>query len=133
MKLHALTVSMLGVVLAHSGHANEPAASNTAPSTNNSTATTVTVTRNVTPSRERYTRKRIIELRQQVREYQKSQSVADKMDLLLGRYPTRPSREVERRYLINRFEFLALKAERGRATRADVAELRELQQILLGR
>jgi hypothetical protein len=40
---------------------------------------------------------------------------------------------VERRqYLINRYEFLALKTERGKATAKDIAELRALQNYLLG-
>lgn len=132
MKLQALSISVLAATLMHPGSANEPTASNSAPSNNSSSGTTVTVTRNTTATRERYTRRRIIELRQQIREHQKAQAVADKMDFMLGHYSS-PSREAERRYLINRFEFLALKAERGRATRDDLAELRQLQQILLPR
>jgi len=133
MKLHAFSISILAAVLVYPSLANEPSASNTAPSNNSSSGSTVTVTRTVSPGRERYTRRRIIELRQQIREHQKAQSVADKMDILLGHYPTSPSREAERHYLTNRFELLALKAERGRATRADIAELQQLQHILLGR
>ena len=37
-----------------------------------------------------------------------------------------------RQYYINRFEFLALKAERGKATAKDIAEMRALQHYLLG-
>ncbi|SRR6266542_3336508 len=132
MELRVLSITVLAAMLVPSGLANEPTASNTAPSNNRSSGSSVTVTRTVNPGRIIYTRRRIIELRQQIREYEKAQKTADKMDLLLGRY-SNPSPAVERRYLINRFEFLALKAERGRATRADLDELRQLQHTLLGR
>jgi hypothetical protein len=41
--------------------------------------------------------------------------------------------EAQQRYLKNRIEYLALKAELGKATPADLNELRRLQHTLLGR
>jgi hypothetical protein len=131
MKLQALSVCVLVATLVPHGLANEPPPSNTAPPSSSSGGTSVTVTKSVSPSRERYTRKRIIVLKQQIHDYKHAQKTADKLDLMLGTY-SNPSRELMRRYLINRFELLALKAERGRATRDDLNELRQLQQILLG-
>lgn len=79
-------------------------------------------------------RKRMIVLKKQMREYRKAQNTADIMDLMQGHvYPAEPSREAQRRYMINKYEYLALKAERGHATTADVAEMRRLQHTLLGR
>lgn len=113
------------------GLANEPPPSNTSQSSPTRSGTSVTVTKAVSPARQRYTKQRILVLKQQMGEYKKAQRTADKLDLMLGHY-SNPSREAQRRYLINRFEFLALKAERGRATRDDLNELRQLQQMLLG-
>lgn len=89
----------------------------------------------MTPGRERATRKRIIVLKEQMREYRKAQRVADVMDAMQGHllYPSEPSPEAQRRHMINRFEYLALKAERGHATTAEVTEMRRLQHTLLGR
>ena len=129
MKLQALSVSILAAMLVQPVLANDPTMSNTAPSNASSSATGP---RTMSPSREKYTRKRVIVLKQQMHDYGKAQKVADKLDLMLGRFPTR-SPEAERRYMINRFEYLALKAERGRATRADLAEMQQLQHTLLGR
>jgi len=131
MKLQALSVSVLVAMLMPHGLANEPPPSNTAQSSATSSGTSVTVTKGVSPARQKYTKKRIIVLKQQIHDYKHAQKTADKLDLMLGTY-SNPSRELMRRYLINRFELLALKAERGRATRDDLNELRQLQQILLG-
>ena len=135
MKLQALSISVLAAMLVHPGQACGPAASNTAQPTNNTTSSsTVTVQRKMSPGRESASRKRIIVLKQQMREYRKAQNTADIMDLMQGHvYPAEPSREAQRRYMISRFEYLALKAERGHATTAEVTEMRQLQHTLLGR
>jgi hypothetical protein len=132
MKLRAFSFSMLAAMLVHPSVANEPTASNTTAPNKVRSGTTVTVTRTMTPARRRYVRKRIVVLKEQVREYEKAQNVADTMDFMSGRF-TSPSREAQQRYLKNRFEYLALKAELGKATPADLNELRRLQHTLLGR
>lgn len=132
MKLQALSISVLAAIFAHPGQACGPSASNTAQPTNNTTSSsTVTVQRKMSESD---SRKRMIVLKKQMREYRKAQNTADIMDLMQGHvYPAEPSREAQRRYMINKYEYLALKAERGHATTADVAEMRRLQHTLLGR
>lgn len=132
MKLQALSITVLVVMLVPHGLANEPPPSNTAPQSSSSSGTSVTVAKTVSPSRKQYTRKRILVLKQQTAEYKRAQRTADKLDIMLGQY-SNPSQELERRYLINRFELLALKAELGRATRDELKELRQLQYKLLGR
>lgn len=130
MKLQALSVSVLAMLMPH-GLANELPPSNTAPRSSSSSGTSVTVTKTVSPSRKQYTRKRILVLKQQTAEYKRAQRTADKLDFMLGQY-SNPSQDLQRRYLINRFELLALKAELGRATRDELNELRQLQHKLLG-
>jgi hypothetical protein len=130
MKLQALSVSVIAMLMPH-GLANEPPPSNTAPRSSSSSGTSVTVTKTVSPSRKQYTRKRILVLKQQTAEYKRAQRTADKLDFMLGQY-SNPSQDLQRRYLINRFELLALKAELGRATRDELNELRQLQHKLLG-
>lgn len=131
MKLQALSVSVLVATLVPHSLANEPPPSNTAQSSTTRSGTSVTLTKAVSPARQEYSQKRIIVLKQQIHDYKHAQKTADKLDLMLGTY-SNPSRELMRRYLIDRFELLALKAERGGATRDDLNELRRLQQILLG-
>jgi hypothetical protein len=134
MKSQALSISVLAALLAHPGLACGPSGSAMTQPTNNSTSSsTVTNQRKLTPGRERASRKRIRVVKQQLREYQKAQNTADIMDLMQGNpFPAEPSREAQRRHLINKFEYLALKAELGHATTAEVMEMRRLQHTLLG-
>jgi hypothetical protein len=90
--------------------------------------------RQISPGRERFTRRRIHHLRRQMDDYKKAQRTADNLGYATGEWAPQMHRNpAERRqYYINRYEFLALKAERGKATSKDLAEMRALQHHLLG-
>jgi hypothetical protein len=66
-------------------------------------------------------------------DYRKAQRTADNLGYATGEWvPQMHRNQAERRqYMINRYEFLALKAERGKASGKDIAELRALQNALL--
>lgn len=75
-------------------------------------------------------------------DYNKANTVAREMDRASGAvnndagrffFPSGMSARAQRQHMINRYEFLALKAERGKASADDKAEMRALQHALLGR
>ena len=86
------------------------------------------------PGRDHYTRKRIKELKTQMTDYKKAQRAADTLGYATGEWVPQMHRNpaAYRQHLINRYEFLALKAERGKATSKDIAEMRALHNHLLG-
>lgn len=87
----------------------------------------------MSPGRDHYTRKRIKELKQQMTDYKHAQRTADTLGYATGEYVPQMHHNAAayRQHLINRYEFLALKAERGKATAKDVAEMHALQNALL--
>lgn len=90
---------------------------------------------NMSPGRQRWTKRRMKHLRQQMTDYKKAQQTADALGYATGEYVPQLHRNPAevRRHMINRYEFLALKAERGKASANDIAEMRALQAALLGR
>jgi hypothetical protein len=66
-------------------------------------------------------------------DYKKAQRTADGLGYATGEYLPQMHRNSaeQRHHYINRYEFLALKRERGKATQKDVAEMRALQHYLL--
>ena len=88
---------------------------------------------NMSPGREQWTRKRIKHLRGQMDDYKKAQRTADGLGYATGEYVPQMHRNPaeQRQYYINRYEFLALKRERGKASQKDIAEMRALQHYLL--
>ena len=130
MKMHCVLVVMLIGILAGPAFA-------CGPTMNGSGGGTMTNTghpSNMSPGRERWTRKRIKHLRGQMDDYKKAQRTADGLGYATGEYvPQMHHNPAEQRqYYINRYEFLALKAERGKASAKDLAEMRALQNYLLG-
>jgi hypothetical protein len=85
----------------------------------------------MTPRRQ-WIRKRLRHLKNKRGEEERMQRGLDGVDLSQGHYPGRSSAYTRQR-MIDRYEFLALKAERGRATPSEMAEMKLLQNTLLGR
>ena len=79
--------------------------------------------------REKWVRHRMGDLKETNSEYKKSQNIANLGDLALGTN-TYQSSAAYRQHLVNRFEFLALKREKGRATQGDVAEMNLILRTL---
>jgi hypothetical protein len=111
--------------------ANGPMPADNSNSTSNS---------NMNPGRERWTRNRIKHLKHEMEEHRKADQTARNIDRILGgadenvgrvMFPQGASSAARRRYMINRYEFLALKAERGNASAKDIAEMRALRAALL--
>jgi len=82
--------------------------------------------------REHWRKKRIKHLRHKLDEYNNAQKFANGMDGVDGHHSA-PDPEEKHRYWVNRYEFLALKAEAGQATVTELHELRWLQGKLLHR
>jgi hypothetical protein len=99
--------------------------SNSAP---NRTATTTTVTAN--PGRRVWVKKRVIYLKQKMKDDNKAQRTADGIDIMLGNFPSR-SATYKRQHMLDRFEFLALKKEAKGLTPKEYAEMQSLRQQLL--
>lgn len=112
--------------------ANDPSmASSTAPTTPNiapSRTTTTTVRTNT--GRRVWVRKRVIHLKQKMKDDDKAQRTADKLDIMLGNFPTRPA-AYKRQHMLDRFEFLALKKEAKGLTPKEYGEMQSLRQQLL--
>jgi hypothetical protein len=96
--------------------------------------------RTVSPERDHWARRRIKQLRAEMDAHRKADQTARTLDHILGvadnnagraLFPEGASAAAQRRYMINRYEFLALKAELGKANAKDIAELRALQAALL--
>jgi hypothetical protein len=94
----------------------------------------------MSPGRRHWTKHRIHELSERMSEYRKADRAAREMDRFqgavdnnYGRFivPEGASSTAQRHYMIDRFEYLALKAERGKATERDKAEMRALRGQLL--
>jgi|KBSMisStaDraftv2_1062788.scaffolds.fasta_scaffold119581_2 Ni/Co efflux regulator RcnB len=104
-------------------------------STGGTTMTNNTGGRQMSQGRDQWSKKRIKHLRRQMDDYKKAQRTADGLGYATGEYVPQMHRNPaeQRQYYINRYEFLALKAERGKATQKDIAEMRALQHYLLGR
>src|ERR1700720_2989977 len=105
--------SIVAIAMVCPALANDPSmASSTGTTTTNSapnrTTTTTTVTAN--PGRRVWVRKRVIHLKQKMHDDDKAQRTADKLDFMLGNFPTR-STTYTRQHMLDRFEFLALKKE----------------------
>jgi hypothetical protein len=125
--------SIMAAVIVCPALANDPSmASGTATTTTNSapnrTTTTTTVTAN--PGRKVWVRKRIIHLKQKMKDDDKAQRTADKLDIMLGNFPTRPA-TYKRQHMLDRFEFLAIKKEAKGLTPKEYAEMQSLRQQLL--
>jgi uncharacterized protein (DUF924 family) len=125
--------SIVAAVIVCPALANDPSmASGTATTTSNSapnrTTTTTTVTAN--PSRKVWVRKRVIHLKQKMHDDDKAQRAADKIDIMLGNFPTR-SPIYTRQHILDRFEFLALKKEAKGLTQKEYSEMQWLRQQLL--
>jgi hypothetical protein len=112
--------------------ANDPSmASGTAPTTTNSVpnrTTTTTVTTNT--GRRVWVKKRAIHLKQKMKDDDKAQRTADKLDIMLGNFPSR-SAIYKRQHMLDRFEFLALKKELKGLTPKEYAEMQSLRQQFL--
>jgi hypothetical protein len=125
--------SIMAAVIVCPALANDPSmASGTATTTTNSapnrTTTTTMVTAN--PGRRVWVRKRTIHLKQKMKDDDKAQRTADKLDIMLGNFPTRPA-TYKRQHMLDRFEFLALKKEAKGLTPKEYAEMQSLRQQLL--
>lgn len=103
------------------------------------------------PGRQKWTRKRIKELKGKMKDYEKGQRTADQMDSFLdgidghgGRIAVRegsnqvpralrvrkPQNAQERLYMFRRFEFLALKKERKGLSMGETVEMHALRSVL---
>jgi hypothetical protein len=133
MKTTALIFSLLAFIAAP-GFANGPMPGDSGMSSNSNTTVTTGGGRQMSGGRDRFSRRRIKHLRQEMDDYRKAQRAADALGYGTGEYlPQMHRNPAERRqYMINRYEFLALKAERGRASAKDIAEMHALQHHLLG-
>jgi Ni/Co efflux regulator RcnB len=129
MSIRTVLIAIFAAVFVLPAFANDPAMS-----TNNGGGTQMNGGSQNNPGRVRWTRKRIKHLRQRIDDYKKAERASDNLGYATGEWvPQMHRNQAERRqYLINRYEFLALKAERGRATAKDIAEMRALQNSLLG-
>ncbi|MEP7016130.1 MAG: hypothetical protein ABI925_11875 [Verrucomicrobiota bacterium] len=89
----------------------------------------------MSPGRKQWTKKRMKHLKQQMSDYNSAQKWSDGLGYATGEWVPQMHRNSaeHRRYMINRYEFLALKAEHGRASANDIAEMRGLQAALLSR
>lgn len=112
--------------------ANDPSMASSTGTTATSSApgrtTTTTVTTN--PGRRVWVKKRAIHLKQKMKDDDKAQRTADKLDIMLGNFPSRPA-TYKRQHMLDRFEFLALKKELKGLTPKEYAEMQSLRQQLL--
>jgi len=125
--------SIVAIAIVCPAFANDPSmASGTATTTTNSAPNRTTTTTTVTGNRSRHVwvRKRIIHLKQKMKDDDKAQRTADKLDIMLGNFPTRPA-TYKRQHMLDRFEFLALKKEAKGLTPKEDAEMQWLRQQLL--
>jgi hypothetical protein len=113
--------------------ANDPSmASSTATTTTQSAPSSSTTRTTVTANTGRrvWVKKRVIHLKQKMHDDDKAQRAADKIDIMLGNFPTR-SPIYTRQHMLDRFEFLALKREAKGLTQKEYSEMQWLRQQLL--
>jgi len=125
--------SILAIAIVCPAFANDPSmASGTATTTTNTAPNRTTTTTTVTANRSRHVwvRKRVIHLKQKMKDDDKAQRTADKLDIMLGNVPSRPA-TYRRQHMLDRFEFLALKKEAKGLTSKEYAEMQSLRQQLL--
>jgi hypothetical protein len=125
--------SILAIAIVCPAFANDPSmASGTATTTTNTAPNRTTTTTTVTANRSRHVwvRKRVIHLKQKMKDDEKAQRTADKLDIMLGNVPSRPA-TYKRQHMLDRFEFLALKKEAKGLTSKEYAEMQSLRQQLL--
>lgn len=126
MKIRVLLTAALTVLFALPAFANGPMPGDPGMSSNPPSK--------MTPGRQKWTKRRMKHLKQQMSDYNKARQTADTLGYATGEYVPQLHRNPAevRRHMINRYEFLALKAERGKASANDIAEMRALQAALLG-
>ena len=119
-KLSAITCGVLVLVMASPVLACGPAVSSGGGGSSN-------------PGRKRWVRHRTRQLDQQMHDYREARKWSDGLGYATGEFVPQMHRNQaeERRYMINRYEYLALKQERGKASAQDKAEMRALQRTLL--
>ena len=125
--------SIVAIAIVCPALANDPSmtsgtGTNTTNVAPNRTTTTATVTTNT--GRRVWVKKRAIHLKQKMKDDDKAQRTADKLDIMLGNFPTR-SAIYKRQHMLDRFEFLALKKELKGLTPKEYAEMQSLRQQLL--
>jgi hypothetical protein len=129
-----LMISVLALFLALPAFANGPMPTDQ-PTTSTSSG------RPMSPGRKTWTKKRVKHLKQEMNTYKSAERTTKNIDRMLGAadnnagtvmFPSGQSPAEHRRYMINRFEYLAIKAEHGRASANEMAEMRALQSALLG-
>ena len=134
MNIRTTLIVISAVVGAYPALANGPMPGDSQAPNNNGSS-------QMSPERERWVRNRMKHLRDEMHEQQKADTIAREMDRLqaatnnnYGRFmfPEGASPAAQHQYMINRYEFLALKAERGKATPKERAEMRALQHRLVG-
>ena len=130
-----LVIGVLALFLALPAFANGPMPSDQ-PTTSTSSG------RPMSPGRKNWTKKRVKHLKQEMNTYKSAERTSKGIDRMLGAadnnpnavfFPSGQSAAEHRRYMINRFEYLAIKAEHGRASAKEIAEMQALQGALLGR
>lgn len=123
MKLAAITCGIVAAVMAIPARACGPGMTTAPSGGGNSTH----------PGRQRWVRHRMKQLDQQMHDHREANKWSDGLGYATGEFVPQMHRNAaeERRYMINRFEYLALKTERGKASAKDRAEMRWLQGELL--
>ncbi len=123
--------SIVAIAIVCPALANDPSmASGAAPTTTNSAPNRSTTTVTTNRSRQVWVKKRAIHLKQKMKDDDKAQRTADKLDIMLGNFPSRPA-TYKRQHMLDRFEFLALKKELKGLTPKEYAEMQSLRQQLL--
>ena len=125
--------SIVALAFACPALANDPSmASGTGTTTTNTAPSRTTTTTTVTAKTGRrvWVRKRAIYLKQKIKDDDKAQRTADRLDLMLGNSPSRPA-TYKRQHMLDRFEFLALKQELKGLTPKEYAEMQSLRHQLL--
>jgi hypothetical protein len=126
--------SIVAVAIVCPALANDPSmASSTGTTATNSAPNRTTTTTTVTANRSRkvWVKKRVIHLKQKMKDDDKAQRTADNLDLMLGNFPGSRSAAYRRQHMLDRFEFLALKKEAKGLTQKEYAEMQWLRQQLL--
>ena len=85
------------------------------------------------PGRKKWAKKRIKQLKGKMSDYHKAQQWSDGLGYATGEMVPQVRRNAveHRQFLIHRYEFLALKAEYGKASITEQIEMRALQSYLL--
>jgi hypothetical protein len=126
------TVLIIGLTILFASPSPACGPSNGQPMSNSSGSSAQSNSGQPMTPRRQWIRKRLRHLKNKRGEEERMQRGLDGVDLSQGHYPGRSSAYTRQR-MIDRYEFLALKAERGRATASDLAEMKLLQNTLLSR